>query len=156
MHSCKRILNNNASQLVAEDADAPEQINATVTEVSVPIGDKRQTDEQQEEAAQEEHAQEENAEEEDVDTTDCEVTAARTATTTTNTADDYAHRGPQLASMTYYSYRMHIHRVRRAHHSTCGVYLFDEHRTYAPNVCTISPPYSKHSYNRWLSVSNCS
>ena len=57
------------------------------------------------------------------------VEATEQVTTSTNTADDYAHRGPKLASMMYYVYRTHVYRVRRGKQNSLrhSRFLFDEH-----------------------------
>ncbi len=51
-------------------------------------------------------------------------------TTSTNTADDYAHRGPGLQTMPFYVYRMHVRRVpkpSRAKASGPRFFAFEEH-----------------------------
>ena len=41
-------------------------------------------------------------------------------TTSTNTADDYAHRGPELQAMTYYLYGSWVYRVPRSGRRSTG------------------------------------
>ena len=74
-----------------------------------------------------EHA--EGGQESEASSEDYVVEATEQLTTTTNTADDYAHRGPKLASMTYYVYRTHAYRVRRSHKNSLSQrrFPFDEH-----------------------------
>ena len=53
-------------------------------------------------------------------------------TTSTNTADDYAHRGRELGSMPFYVYRMYVRRVRRP----------GRDRARAPNIFLFEPHYA--------------
>ena len=51
-------------------------------------------------------------------------------TTSTNTADDYAHRGPRLQTMPFYIYRMYVRRVlkpSRAKASGPRFFVFENH-----------------------------
>ena len=59
-----------------------------------------------------------------------EFAAVEACTASTNTADDYAHRGPFLKAMPFYVYRMYVRRIGRT--ASLGeqafmVFDFDEH-----------------------------
>ena len=61
-------------------------------------------------------------------------------TSSTNSADDYAHRGRKLSAMPYYVFRMYVTRVAKPHAKTCAPHtiFFEEHyalaKTYAQQV----------------------
>ena len=59
----------------------------------------------------------------------CATTAATMRVKSCNTADDYAHRGPALASMPFYVYVMHVRRVPRTSDEARFLALlpFEEH-----------------------------
>ena len=62
---------------------------------------------------------------------DAEVTAMDVVTTSTNTSDDYTHRGLRLQSMPFYVYRMYVMRVRKQGRSqACGSSFFEFERHY--------------------------
>ena len=72
-----------------------------------------------------------DAEQSDADE-DVVVDKVEAVTTSTNAADDYAHRGMKLRSMCLYVYRMFVRRVRRP---TCA-------GPCAPNVFFFEPHYA--------------
>ena len=60
-----------------------------------------------------------SADEEQVD--EAEVDNMETCTKSTSTADDYAHRGPELESMPFYVYKMYVRRVLKKSKGTASV-----------------------------------
>ena len=68
----------------------------------------------------------------DVEDTEDEFEKVEACTASTNTADDYAHRGRQLGSMPFYVYRMYVRRVRRP----------GRERAKAPNLFLFEPHYA--------------
>ena len=66
--------------------------------------------------------------EEQVD--DAEVENMEVCTTSTNTADDYAHTGAHLQTMPFYVYRMYVRRVlkkSKAEDDGARFFAFEEH-----------------------------
>jgi len=58
------------------------------------------------------------------------VIALTASTSSTNSADDFAHRGDALRDMPYYLYRMYVRREPRGHRKArpgCKIFEFDEH-----------------------------
>ena len=73
------------------------------------------------------------ADEEQLD--DAEVDNMETCTKSTNTADDYAHRGAHLETMPFYVYKMYVRRVlKRSKAKGVGArfFAFDDHYVMAP------------------------
>ena len=77
----------------------------------------------------------------DDDDDDIEVVDMAACTTSTNTADDYAHRGLKLQTMPFYVYRMYVRRIPRrgrARSNDPTVFAFEPHyalaATYAQEV----------------------
>jgi len=75
------------------------------------------------------------------DDSDVSIDKVEACTTTTNTADDYAHRGRKLWSMPYYVYRMYVHRVPRSSSGGAtapNIFRFENHyvlaKTYVQEV----------------------
>jgi hypothetical protein len=68
----------------------------------------------------------------------------KACTTSTNTSDDYAHRGRKLSTMPFYVYRMYVRRIRKpsfARACAPNVFVFEPHcilsRTYVQEVVLI-------------------
>ena len=108
MQECKRVLNNEAP---LEDVEVGQQTIQTAT-LQLQAANEAEGDVAQ--PAQD----------------DVEVTAMDVCTTSTNTADDFAHRGVQLQTMPYYVYRMYVLRVRKQGGSQANApcfFQFEEH-----------------------------
>ena len=61
---------------------------------------------------------------------DADVENMEVCTTSTNTADDYAHRGAHLQTMPFYVYRMYVRRVLKRSKAKDGgarFFAFEEH-----------------------------
>jgi hypothetical protein len=122
MQQCKRLLNHEAAE------GATDTTHQTVQAVSFHVTQDVQDEQQQHE--------EDHASESDVDFDKLEA-----CTTSTNTADDYAHRGRTLRTMPYYVYRMYVHRILRpprAKATAPNIFHFEPHyalaRTYVQEV----------------------
>ena len=132
MQQCKKIMNAEIPQ------ESHEQEYRSVEAVSVLVATASANVSQPGVSGASQPAQNEDEEgsDEDVD-----VVKVEACTTSTNASDDYAHRGPELASLTLYSYRMYVRRVRKPRPGTplkSTIFLFEKHYalfiTYAQEV----------------------
>ena len=73
----------------------------------------------------------EDNEEHDADDVTAEIASSELLITTTNFSDDFAHRGPLLRDMVYYTHSMHVSRALRTKGQVDGPLRrfvpFDEH-----------------------------
>ena len=120
---CKRLLNHEG----AGEEQHNEQVPIQAVRIQVPVDD----DEEEHSAGETTGAPQPPGETPAGD--ECEDMQA--CTTSTNTADDYAHRGPRLQTMPYYMYRMYVHRVlkpSRVKASGPRFFVFENHYALAP------------------------
>ena len=96
MRQCKRQLNHEAAPEDASQKQLP--IQAVTVRVRTSDDDMSSADQR---------TQEDDPEE------DVEVVDMHACTTSTNTSDDYAHRGVKLLTMPFYIYRMYVRRVQK-------------------------------------------
>ena len=133
MQECKRALNQEAH---LEDTVADRQSLQTAV-VQLRVKDEIDSDDDTSQTASDGDAPEpaedgaslQLAEDGDASQPAVEVTAVDVDTTSTNTSDDYAHRGIKLQSMPFYVYRMYVMRVpRKADHRNHGdLFEFEQH-----------------------------
>ena len=138
LQECKRNLNK-----TGDDDEAPEEISdraalgPTSIKVRVSMAADNDTAASQpceQNAGGPQSADEANESDHERDNPDFEVVETTAATTSTNTTDDYAHRGPLLQSMPLYVYRMHVFRVKKAPDGNASVRIpFDAHYILAPS-----------------------
>jgi hypothetical protein len=121
MQQCKRRLNRDACE------EPLEKIHTTLAAVSFQVA-----------VNSENHS---DVHDEDPEDVEVDIDKVEACTTSTNTADDYAHRGSRLLSMPYYVYRMYARRVRkpsRAKMCATNLFPFEPHytlsRTYVQEV----------------------
>ena len=106
MQQCNRVLNKEAP---IEDMDQGQQSLDTAT-VQV-----RTLDDDQDGASQPAGSDDED---------DAQIIEMNACTTSTNTSDDFAHRGPRLQTMPYYVYRMYVRRLPRRYAKANAQNLF--------------------------------
>ena len=133
MQECKRALNQEAH---LEDTVADRQSLQTAV-VQLRVKDEIDSDDDTSQTASDGDAPEpaedgaslQLAEDGDASQPAVEVTAVDVDTTSTNTSDDYAHRGIKLQSMPFYVYRMYVLRVPRKadHRNHGGLFEFEQH-----------------------------
>ena len=132
MQECKRALNQEAH---LEDTVADRQSLQTAV-VQLRVKDEIDSDDDTSQSALDGDAPEpaedgaslQLAEDGDASRPAVEVTAVDVDTTSTNTSDDYAHRGIRLQSMPFYVYRMYVIRVaRKSDHQAHCLFEFEQH-----------------------------
>ena len=132
MQECKRALNKEAP---LEDTGADRQSLQTAV-VQLRVKDEIGSDDDASQSALDGDAPEpaedgaslQLAEDGDASRPAVEVTAVDVDTTSTNTSDDYAHRGIRLQSMPFYVYRMYVIRVaRKSDHQAHCLFEFEQH-----------------------------
>ena len=107
MQQCKRYLNHEVS-LAQEGSGSQPAAQQSIQAVTVSYRTSANDDEK-----------------EDVD-----IEHMQAATTSTNTSDDYAHRGGRLQTMPFYAYRMYVKRILRPSLAKCQeptIFAFDTH-----------------------------
>ena len=102
---CKRLLNHEGAGEDQQGAQLPIQ----AVRIQIPVAEEGEEDAAGGTSCAPQPAGETPAGDEQADGADSED--MQVCTTSTNTADDYAHRGPRLQSMPYYIYRMYVRRV---------------------------------------------
>ena len=140
MQQCKKIMNAEIPE------ESREQEYRNVEAVSVVVQSASAIVSQHGVSTASQRALSENEEESD---DDVDVVKIEACTTSTNASDDYAHRGPELANLTLYTYRMYVRRVpkpRRGKPVASTIFLFEKHyalsTSYAQEVAlhTVSVP----------------
>ena len=111
IQECKRILNGDASSSADPRLVEPAVLGTTALTVDLIKGSPSPTTGAPQPGALDE-AEEDN-EEHDANTVAAEIVSSELVTTTTNFSDDFAHRGPLLRDMVYYTYAMHVNRALR-------------------------------------------
>ncbi|MCP4201017.1 MAG: hypothetical protein GY769_03695, partial [bacterium] len=118
MQQCKKHLNHEAVE------EASEKAHHSVQAVSVHVIGRSEKEEAQH-----------------VSDSDVSIDKIEACTTSTNTSDDYAHRGRKLSTMPFYVYRMYVRRVpqsSRTRAAAPSIFPFESHyalaRSYAQEV----------------------
>ena len=112
IQECKRILNGDASSSADPRLADPAVLGTTALSVELIEGTPSPTTGAPQPGAPAEAA--EDDEEHDANDVTAEIASSELLTTTTNFSDDFAHRGPLLRHMVYYTYAMHVERALRA------------------------------------------
>ena len=108
IQECKRVLNGEASESTDPRLADPAVLSTTALSVHLIEGTPSPTTGAPQPGAPAE-AEEDN-EEHDANDVTAEIVSSDLLTTTTNFSDDFAHRGPLLRDMVYYTYGMHVKR----------------------------------------------
>ena len=125
MQQCKKILNKD----IAEEANQQEFRNVETVAVQVASGSASVSQPGVDGVAQPVLGTNKEDEDHSGDE-DVEVLKVEAITTSTNAADDYAHRGAQLGNFTFYMYRMHVRRIPKPKpgKAVAGtIFLFESH-----------------------------
>jgi len=129
IQECKRILNGDASSSADPRLADPAVLGTTALSVDLIEGTPSPTTGAPQPGAPAEAA--EDNEEHDANDVTAEIVSSELITTTTNFSDDFAHRGPLLRDMVYYTYDMHVKRELRTKDQVDGPLRrfvpFDEH-----------------------------
>ena len=132
MQQCKRILNKEAP--IEDIAQSQQSIQTARVQLRMPDDDQGGAPQPAEDDVEDQGGAPQPAEE-NVEG-DVEVIEMDTCTTSTNTSDDYTHRGLRLQTMPFYVYRMYVRRVPKSIGSKVNapwLFKFEEHYPLAGN-----------------------
>ena len=113
IQQCKRQLNHEPEDELPDFSH--QRVQAVAFQVSTKAARNSASDEHEEENAAGDHA---------------EIERAEACTASTNTSDDYAHRGSKLSTMPFYVYRMYVRRIHKPSRSkACAptIFMFEPH-----------------------------
>ena len=141
IQECKRLLNGDPATATAADNAETAELGATKLSVRLVKAATSETAGASQPGGSEDFAQEDDDEE-----VGAEIVNTELNTTTTNIADDYAHRGPKLRGMPYYVYQMHVSRrglqaQKKMENELNELVPYDEHYALSKNYIQVVGPH---------------